>query len=145
MKKKPDNAAVPHDNCSLDLNPTPDRDLFGLKQSSEEESLESASDSEDSGSGSDTCSVTSEDQKAATETLEHEEKDPETGEWQLVTRRVLWGRNLKRRKYPFPRLAFHKSYRNNYFQDQDNKQIYMKDLFGGIHGPVNPETHTGWI
>ena len=25
------------------------------------------------------------------------------------------------------------------------KQIYMKDLFGGIHGPVNPETHTGWI
>ena len=37
----------------MDLNPIPDtdRDLFGLKQSSEEESLESASDSEDSGSG----------------------------------------------------------------------------------------------
>ena len=88
LKKKPDNAAtVPHDNCSLDLNPIPDtdRDLFGQKQSSEEESLESASDSEDSGSGSDTCSVTSEDRKAAIETLEHEEKEPETGEW-LYTR-----------------------------------------------------------
>ena len=82
---------MPHDNCSLDLNPTPDRDLFGLKQSSEEESLESASDSEDSGSGSDTCSVTSEDRKAAIETLEYEEKEPETSEWKPVTRRALRG------------------------------------------------------
>ena len=99
MKKKPDNAAaVPHDNCSLDLNPIPDtdRDLFGQKQSSEEESLESASDSEDSGPGSDTCSVTSEDRKAAIETLEHEEKEPETGEW-LYTRRATAKTTFKTR------------------------------------------------
>ena len=92
---------MPHDSCSLDLDPIPDRDLFGVKQSAEEES---ASDSEDSGSGSDTSSVTSKDQKAALETLEYEE--PETGEWKLVTRQVLRGRHLSRRKYPFPAVPY---------------------------------------
>ena len=103
LKKKPDTTAVPHDSCSLDLDPIPDRDLFGVKQSAEEES---ASDSEDSGSGSDTSSVTSKDQKAALETLEYEEKEPETGKWKLVTRQVLRGRHLSRRKYPFPAVPY---------------------------------------
>ena len=88
MKKKPDTTVVPHDSLSLDLDPIPDRDLFELKQSSEEES---ASDFEDSGSGSDTTRVTSEDQKAAIETLEYEEKESETSKWKLVTRRALRG------------------------------------------------------
>ena len=88
LKKKPVTTVVPHDSLSLNLDPIPDRDLFELKQSSKEEL---ASDFEDSGSGGDTTSVTSEDQKAAILTLEYEEKEPETSEWKLVTRRALRG------------------------------------------------------
>ena len=36
LKKKPDTTAVPHDSCSLDLDPIPDRDLFGVKASAED-------------------------------------------------------------------------------------------------------------
>ena len=42
-------------------------------------------------------------------------------------------------------MALHKSYRNNYFQDQDNKVIYFQDILGNIHGPLDPEPHTGYI
>ena len=91
-----------------------------------------------------------EDQKAAIETLEYEEKEPATVEWQLVTIRVLKGRHLSRRKYPFPCLPkvsrlWTKSVRDNYFQDQDNKVIYFQDILGNIHGPLDPEPHTGYI
>ena len=65
------------DTCSLDLNPNPDNDLFGLKENSEQES-----DSYDS--GSETGRDASGDQAAVSE--EHDEMDTD-GHWKVVTPR----------------------------------------------------------
>ena len=70
------------DTCSLDLNPYPDNDLFGLKENSEQES-----DSYDS--GSETGRDASGDQAAVSEEHDGMETD---GHWKVVTPRGPGGR-----------------------------------------------------
>ena len=66
------------DTCSLDLNPHPDSDLFGLRENSEEES------DEESDSGSETSRNASRgDQEAVSEDQEDMDTD---GHWKVVSR-----------------------------------------------------------
>ena len=109
-----------YESCSLDLSPYPDKAKFGLREIWE-----------GSGSDSDTSysvSVISEDQKAAVEDIG---QDPSSGEWRLVTRRGIRGQGFRRRSLD---MCAREDY-DVFFQDQDNKLIYLQDVDKKIISP----------
>ena len=122
------------DTDSLDLNPHPDIDLFGLKENSEEES-----DSSDSGSET-SRDASRGDQEAVSEDPDDKNTD---GDWKVVTAR---GRRKSDRSLSPVSMIKHRFVVR---KGNDEKEVFVNapahvakaDVAHAVHNPQNPNIY----
>jgi len=126
--------AKEEDTDSLDLNPHPDIDLFGLKENSEEES-----DSSDSGSET-SRDASRGDQEAVSEDPDDKNTD---GDWKVVTAR---GRRKSDRSLSPVSMIKHRFVVR---KGDDEKEVFVNapahvakaDVAHAVHNPQNPNIY----